>query len=147
MGPERAGAERVAAGAARVSLGFVKRGIGRSGGSNQVLIIAVALLAGCAGPLAEGESQFSLGQYPDAKQTLLALEAESRTWNDAKRAEYALYRGLTHAALGDGEKAAMWLGQAREIERVHPGSLSARDARRLRVAAENGFQDGPENGR
>ncbi len=29
----------------------------------------------------------------------MALEAESRTWSDGKRAEYALYRGLTRAAL------------------------------------------------
>jgi hypothetical protein len=102
--------------------------------------LAVALVAGvlvaCGGPLSEGESQFGKGRYPEAKQTFLGLEGESRTWADAKRAEYALYRGLTHAALGDRAQAGVWLREAKAIEDAHPGALSHDDGQRLRVGLE-----------
>lgn len=96
------------------------------------------VLAGCSGPLARAESQFAEGRYPEAKQTLIAVEADSRSWNDSRRAEYALYRGLTHAALGDRERAGTWLREARAIEDAHPGSLSPEDARRLKAGFEGG---------
>jgi hypothetical protein len=103
--------------------------------------VAIALvllpLAGCAGPWVRAKDQFVDGRYSDAKQTLLSLEAESRGWNDAERAEYALYRGLTHAALGDREPSAVWLREARAIEDAHPGSLSHDAAQRLKVGIES----------
>ncbi|HXN31589.1 MAG TPA: hypothetical protein VN894_07000 [Polyangiaceae bacterium] len=102
---------------------------------------ALFVFTGCAGALPRAEAQFAGGDYPDAKQALVALEAESRTWNDGKRAEYALYRGLTHAALGDREQAGVWLRQAKAIEDAHAGSLSYEDAQRLKVAFES--NDGP----
>ena len=95
---------------------------------------ALAALAGCAGPLARAEAQFTDGQYPAAKQALAALESESRTWDAASRAEYALYRGLTLAALGDSSRGAAWLRDAKEAEDARPGSLSPEDARRLAAA-------------
>ena len=97
------------------------------------LALMVLPLAGCTGPLARAESQFTQGRYPDAKQALMSLEAESRTWPDAQRAEYALYRGLTHAALGDKDQAAVWLREAKAIEETHSGSLSREDDQRLKV--------------
>jgi hypothetical protein len=99
--------------------------------------LLVAFAAGCAGPLPRAEAQFADGDYPDAKQSLAALEAESGTWDDGKRAEYALYRGLTHAALGDREQADAWLRKAKAIEEAHAGSLSHEDAQRLKVALES----------
>jgi hypothetical protein len=96
----------------------------------------VILLLACGHPLARAESQFAEGRYPDAKQALLSLEAESRTWTDAKRAEYALYRGLTHAALGDREQAGVWLREARAIEDTHAGSLSQEDFQRLQLGVD-----------
>jgi hypothetical protein len=92
--------------------------------------------AGCAGGLARAESEFSEGRYPDAKQAFASLELESRTWNDARRAEYALYRGLTHAALGDRVQAGVWLHEARAIEKGHPGCLSPSDAQRLKAGVD-----------
>jgi hypothetical protein len=86
--------------------------------------------------MARVESQFAEGRYPEAKQALLSLEAESRTWTDGKRAEYALYRGLTHAALGDREQAGVWLREAKAIEDTHAGSLSRDDSQRLQVAVD-----------
>lgn len=99
--------------------------------------ILVLALVGCAGPLSRSEAQFAEGRYPDAKQSLMLLEAESRSWNDAGRAEYALYRGLTHAALGGRDQAAVWLREAKAIEDAHPNSLSPEDAQRLRVGMDS----------
>jgi hypothetical protein len=101
-------------------------------------MLAVAVLAGCAGPLSRAESQFNEGRYPEAKETLATLEGESRGWNDSQRAEYALYRGLTLAALGDREHAGTWLREARAIDDAHPGSLSPENARRLKAGFEGG---------
>jgi hypothetical protein len=92
---------------------------------------------GCGGPMSAGESEFRQGQYPAAKQTLGALEAESRAWDDPSRAEYALYRGLTLAALGDRGAAAWWLREAKALEYAHPGSLSSQDADRLAVSSHS----------
>jgi hypothetical protein len=94
------------------------------------------LLVACGGALAEGESQFGKGRYPEAKQTFAAIEVESRTWDDPRRAEYALYRGLTHAALGDRAQAGVWLREAKAIVDAHPGALSHEDEQRLRVGLE-----------
>jgi len=97
----------------------------------------VATLAGCGGALADAESQFAKGHYPEAKQSLVSVEGPSRGWNDPRRAEYALYRGLTAGALGDRGQAARWLREARAIEDAHPGSLSEQDARRLHIGLES----------
>jgi hypothetical protein len=94
-------------------------------------------LAACSGPLADAEAQFAKGQYPAAHQELVGLEAESRTWNDAGRAEYALYRGLTLISLGDRGRATVWLREAKAIDDRHPSSLPNEDARRLAVALES----------
>jgi hypothetical protein len=104
---------------------------------SRTLLFAAVLLTGCAGALARGESQFDNGSYPEAKQTFASLEAESRTWDDRQRAEYALYRGLTLAALGDRDHAGPWLRQARAINEAHPGSLSQENVQRLRVGLES----------
>lgn len=93
-------------------------------------------LFGCGGALAEGEAEFRQAQYPAAKQTFAALEVEMRSGDDAARAEYALYRGLTFAALGDVSRAVLWLREARALEDARAGTLRADDARRLTVAIE-----------
>ncbi len=101
--------------------------------------IAVGLLVtlvGCGGALSEGESQFAKGRYPEAKQTFLYVEGASHGWSAADQAEYALYRGLTHAALGDRAAATAWLTLARSIEGGAPGSLSERDEKRLAIGIE-----------
>jgi hypothetical protein len=102
----------------------------------RAVLPAVLVMSGCAGRLARAESLFSDGLYPEAEQALLAIEPESRRYGDGPRAEYALYRGLTHAALGDRGRARVWLREARAIETAHPGCLSRSDARRLEVGVE-----------
>ena len=93
-------------------------------------------IGGCGGMLADGKAQFDKGRYPEAKQTFAAIEVESRGWSDSKRAEYALYRGLTHAALGDRAAAGIWLKEAKALVDARPGSLSADDMRRLKLGLE-----------
>ncbi len=93
-------------------------------------------LAACGGALAEGESEFKKGRYPEAKQTFASLEEEAAHYDDSKRAEYALYRGLTLGALGDTAEAAIWVREAKALEAAHPGSLSQEDARRMKTAID-----------
>jgi len=95
--------------------------------------VAAATVACGGGPLTEGESAFRAGRYPPAKQTFASLEGESPGWDLATRAEYALYRGLTLAALGDQGHAAPWLDYAKAVEDARPGTLRDEDARRLAV--------------
>jgi hypothetical protein len=110
----------------------------RAGRSVAVAIAALVVVAlvSCGGALAEGESDFKSGRYPEAKEIFAGLELEAKGYGDAKRAEYALYRGLTLGALGDRARAGGWLREAKAIEAAHPGSLSQSDARRMNVAIE-----------
>lgn len=101
------------------------------------LAFSVVFAAACGGALAEGKSDFKKGRYPEAKETFVEAESEMRTWDDRRRAEYALYRGLTHGALGDRAAAGVWLREAKAIEDAHPGSLTADDMTRLRMGLES----------
>lgn len=101
-----------------------------------VFVLMTAALAGCGGGLASAKGDFKSGRVADAKERLLALEDESRSFSDAKRAEYALYRGLVHHSLGDRAAAAVWLGEAKAIEQAHPRTLSDDDRARLDLALE-----------
>jgi hypothetical protein len=99
-------------------------------------VVIVLSLAGCGGPLADGKSEFGRGRYSEAKQTFLSTEAAARAWSASDQAEYALYRGLTHAALGDRASAAAWLALAKSIASATPGSLSPADTRRLTIGLD-----------
>jgi hypothetical protein len=99
-------------------------------------MLAVTLgLAGCSGVLGGAISQFEGGQYPAAKRDFASLEASEARWSAPRRAQYALYRGLTLGALGDEAQAAVWLEKAAAIEAAHPGALSVMDAQRLHLVA------------
>jgi hypothetical protein len=101
-----------------------------------VAIAAVSLLA-CGGPLAEAKIDYRKGLYAQARDELLHAEVDSHTWEDGRRAEYALYRGLTHAALGERAAASLWLHEAKAIESAHPGSLAADERSRLTITLES----------
>ncbi len=110
------------------------------------LAVGVAIaVAACAGPLARGEREFAQGRYPEAKRTFAALVDPARRGSFGRCVErgdgrdgavYALYRGLTLAALGDVTRAASWLDEARSRQSRCPGALSPDDARRLAVALD-----------
>ncbi len=102
----------------------------------RALLLLLAMATGCSSALAEGESEFKKGRYPEAKQTFESLQTDAVGYGDAKRAEYALYRGLTLGALGDRAAADVWLREAKTLEAAHPESLSPEDARRMKTALE-----------
>lgn len=107
----------------------------------KVLASLVALtvatgICGCGGGLAEAKSDFRKGRYAEAKTELVALEVDERSWDDQRRCEYALYRGLVHNALGDRGPASIWLKEARALADAHPGVLGADDLTRLQLALE-----------
>ncbi len=96
--------------------------------------LLAAGLAACGASLSSAESDFKAGRYAEAKEKLVELEPSYAKWKDAPRgAEYCLYRGLTHAALGDRAAAATWLGRAKEISDAVPGALSEDDTARLKL--------------
>src|ERR1700693_3299364 len=101
------------------------------------LTLLLSSLAACGGSLAEGRGQFERGSYPEAKQTFAGAEADSRSWSDSRRAEYALYRGLTLNALGDKGPAGVWLRAAKGIEDAHPRSRTPDEAQRLHLGLES----------
>lgn len=102
-----------------------------------IFVLALAALVACGGALADGKSAFRKGRYAEAHDIFGKLEPEVPTMGDGRRAEYALYRGLTHGALGDRSQAMVWLKEAKTIEDAHPGTLSADDLARLRLALES----------
>jgi hypothetical protein len=100
-------------------------------------LLLLVLLVACGGGLTTAEGDYKRGRYAEAKTELLALETESQTWTGQKRAEYALYRGLVHLALGDKQAAGLWLREAKAIEDAHPRTLVGDDKARLDVALES----------
>jgi hypothetical protein len=100
-------------------------------------IVLLVLLGACGGGLATAKGDYQKGRYADAKARLEALEPDSRTWTGQRRAEYALYRGLVHLALGDRQAAGVWLREAKAIEDVHPHTLAGEDKARLDAALDS----------
>jgi hypothetical protein len=98
--------------------------------------LALALLVACGGGLSSAKSSFKKGDYADAKTTLVSMEVDAKTWPASRRAEYALYRGLTHHALGDRAEATTWLREAKTLA-ADPAVLSADDRTRLDLALES----------
>ncbi len=97
-------------------------------------LLLAATLAGCAGPLDDAMGDFRDARYPEAVQDFRRLEPTSRGWPAQRRARYALYRGLTHLALGDARPADFWLGYAKALSERQPGVLDTAERGRL-VAA------------
>ena len=96
-----------------------------------------ALVVACGSSLGSAKSDYKRGRFAEAKDALVALEPESERWSGAQRAEYALYRGLVHHALGDRAAAGVWLREAKAIEDVHPHTLSGEDKARLDLALDS----------
>ena len=111
-----------------------------------VFAIVVFALAACS-TLSSAKGDYAGGRYAEAREKFLSVEVESRRWNDRSRAEYALYRGLTHGAMGDRAAASVWLDNAKAIELAHPGTLSKDDKARLGNALESYALDPASSGR
>src|ERR1041384_42677 len=77
------------------------------------LILPLVAL-GCRSTLSDAMASYSDAQYPTAAAQFRAAEPAARKLNQREFANYALYRGLTHLALGDAAAAARWVGYAKQ---------------------------------
>lgn len=64
-------------------------------------------------------------------RALSSREREAAHYAPHRRAHYALYRGLTHLALGDLAQSEAWLSEARARWEQDPRCLSRDDAGKL----------------
>jgi hypothetical protein len=97
------------------------------------LWVALASTA-CTGTFGAGIRDYDHGRYPEALEELGAIECEATGFRTAARARYALYRGLTHLALGARPEAIAWLTEAKRALDANPVLLSSEDAGRLASA-------------
>jgi len=82
------------------------------------LLLLSLSLAGCRSGWELGRDHYRDARYPDALGALVAAEADYPELDQGQRARYALYRGLTHLAVGDAVAADAWLRLAkREADR------------------------------
>jgi hypothetical protein len=96
-------------------------------------LFALAMSA-CAGSFGAGVHDYDHGRYPEAIEELRTVECDASAWRAPERARYALYRGLTHLALGARPAALYWLSQAKRAADESPTILSDEDAGRLASA-------------
>lgn len=100
------------------------------------LAIACAVPACGGDALSESRALFARGHYPAAKQALLAIDPRELAGDVQERAQYALYRALTHGALGDLAARDRWLDEAASIASACPDALDEQDQARLRIARD-----------
>jgi hypothetical protein len=100
-----------------------------------LLFVALALSSNaCAGSFGAGVRDYDHGRYPEALAQLQVAEPQASSLPGGERARYALYRGLTHLALGDRPGTLQWLGEAKRALDADPRLLSDLDAGRLAAA-------------
>jgi hypothetical protein len=92
------------------------------------------LLIGCASPLTEARTSFDEGRYPDAVAEYRALAPGAAQLPRPELFDYALYRGLSHLALGDSAPAQKWLTLAKRLSDGTPGLATAEQEGRLLAA-------------
>ena len=81
------------------------------------LVLSLALLlslSGCHSALTDAMASYTDAQYPTAAAQFRAAEPAARKLSAPEFARYALYRGLTHLALGDAAAASRWIGYAKQ---------------------------------
>ncbi|HQP37808.1 MAG TPA: hypothetical protein PLI95_21645 [Polyangiaceae bacterium] len=98
-----------------------------------VVLIAVlaGALTGCGGAMSRGIKDFHKGRYPEAVVELMAVEPAQADRSAESKARYALYRGLTHLALGDTESAQRWVAEAKALWDGDHGLLDRKEQGRL----------------
>jgi hypothetical protein len=88
----------------------------------------------CAGSFGAGMRDYDHARYPEALEELRTVECDASGWSAHARARYALYRGLTHLALGARPAAVYWLSQAKRAADQSPTLFSSEEAGRLASA-------------
>src|SRR6185436_9014007 len=96
-----------------------------------IALVSALAAGGCAGSFGAGVRDYDHGRYPEAIEELRVVECDAATWRPKARARYALYRGLTHLALGDRPATVRWLGEVKQALDEDPTLLSNEDAGRL----------------
>jgi hypothetical protein len=92
------------------------------------------VLPGCGGGLSPAICAYDQAEYPEAIVELRRAEAEYRAANGRDRTRYALYRGLTHLALGDVAQASVWLTRSKRAITWDPELLTSAERGRLDAA-------------
>lgn len=96
------------------------------------LVALAALIFGCSSPLTEARTSFDEARFPDAIAEFRQLRP--MTLGREELFQYALYRGLTHLALGDAAPAERWLFLAKRLSEASPSLASTEDEGRLLAA-------------
>ena len=78
------------------------------------VLVLLAITAGCRSGLRDAMDSYTDAQYPTAAAQFRAAESAARKLSAREFASYALFRGLTHLALGDASAAALWVGYAKQ---------------------------------
>jgi hypothetical protein len=97
------------------------------------LLLALAGSA-CGGAYRRGLGAFDEGRYPDAVGDFRRAEADFADWSEPKRIRYALYRGLSHLAVGDARETDRWLGYAKAAYDRDPALFTDEERGRLLAA-------------
>jgi hypothetical protein len=97
-------------------------------------LLLMILGMGCSSGLGDARSAFEEGRYPAAAESYRALAGEIDDYAERELFEYALYRGLTHLALGDAQPALRWLKLAQGMQKAHPESTNAVERGQLAAA-------------
>jgi hypothetical protein len=95
--------------------------------------LALLLLA-CSSPLTQARTSFAEARYPDAVAEYQALRPQVSQLARPQQFEYALYRGLSHLALGDSRPAQHWLTVAKRLSEAWPGLADREQEGRLQAA-------------
>ena len=99
-----------------------------------VVLVLALYTGGCTGSFGAGVRDYDHGRYPEAIEQLRDSERAAAHWQGRDRARYALYRGLTHLALGNRPATLFWLGEAKRAVDANPTLLSDEDTGRLASA-------------
>jgi hypothetical protein len=89
---------------------------------------------GCHSALDEAMDSYADARYPSAAAQFRAVEPAARRLDRRGFANYALYRGLTHLALGDARAAARWVGYAKQCADRDPLVFDDQDRGALTAA-------------
>ena len=92
------------------------------------------LTLACGSPLAEARTSFDEARYPAAVAQYRELGARLPELEQAELYRYALYRGLSHLALGDALAAQRWLLFAKRLTDAAPSLASSEEHGRLLAA-------------
>jgi hypothetical protein len=98
------------------------------------LAVFTVLSFGCSSPLTEARTSFEEARYPDAIAQYRAAPPDANRLSISELFEYALYRGLTHLALGDAGPAERWLLVAKRLSEQSPGLATSEQEGRLTSA-------------